>query len=124
MTPQEYQTLKEEQERIICDAEDRIKLLNRKFVDEAPIKVGDLVKDAKTGEDCKVVSLGILHNFNPVRIGVEKVLRKKKDGTFSIQASNAYNGVVKDGITYRFTMNVVRSGHIMRDGNVVLETEE
>lgn len=124
MTPQEYQTLKEEQERIICDAEDRIKQLKRKFVDAAPIKVGDTVTDAKTGEECKVVSIGIVPNFNPVRVGVEKVLRKKKDGTFSIQASNAYNGVVKDGITYRFTMNVVRSGHIMRDGNVVLETEE
>jgi len=124
MTHEEFIKQVQHQEHLASECEDRIKLLNRKFVDEAPIKVGDLVKDAKTGEDCKVVSLGILHNFNPVRIGVEKVLRKKKDETFSIQASNAYNGVVKDGITYRFTMNVVRSGHIMRDGNVVLETEE
>lgn len=124
MTHEEFIKQVQHQEHLASECEDRIKLLKREYAKNAPLQVGDVVTDAKTNEECKVVGVGFGSYLSTYDFGVTSVLRKKKaDGTYSCMKCNPYNGVIKDGVKYPFVNHTTFMGTVMRDGEVVKNEE-
>ena len=110
MDKKEFQEKVSEQLRIKKAADDEIKRLRQEYIDSAPIKVGDIVHEAKRVGDwlnkkivinetseVRISSLGIAFDND---IGVKYVNRKKKNGEFSERDEVPCGGIYKDGVYY------------------------
>ena len=111
MDKKEFQEKVSEQLRIKQSADAEIQRLCQEYIDSAPIKVGDIVHEAKRVGDW-LNKKTVINETSEVRIAtvtishvgdicVGYINRKKKTGEFSTKDEIPYDGIYKDGVHYQ-----------------------